>query len=107
MQKSNTAQLSPAGAVKAGPKTIEVSFSLEDIEATAVHLSGDFNDWSPGGLPMIQRNGHGQWLKRVALRPGRYEYKFVVDGRWIHDPRARANVRNHHGTLNSVVEVGS
>ncbi len=41
----------------------------------------------------------------LALLPGRYEYKFVVDGHWIPDPNALENVLNPHGTLNSVMEV--
>ncbi|HZR17456.1 MAG TPA: glycogen-binding domain-containing protein [Verrucomicrobiae bacterium] len=39
------------------------------------------------------------------LAPARYENKFVVGGEWIPDPLARENVWNHHGTLNSVLEV--
>ena len=32
-------------------------------------------------------------------------YKFVVDGNWTHDPNARENVANEHGSLNSVTEI--
>ena len=47
----------------------------------------------------------GTWETTVELAPGRYQYKFVVDGQWIPDPLAHDNVWNQHGTLNSVVEV--
>jgi hypothetical protein len=40
-----------------------------------------------------------------VLEPGRYEYKFVMDGKWIHDSRAGENVANASGSLNSVLEV--
>ena len=51
----------------------------------------------------LQEDGH--WETTIALAPGRYEYKFVVDGQWLPDPLAHENVWNQHGTLNSVVEV--
>jgi 1,4-alpha-glucan branching enzyme len=87
-------------------KRIEVTFALERPEAQEVFLCGDFNDWSPSSLRMIRSSQNGLWEKRLALAPGRYEYKFVADGEWIHDPHADQNVPNAGGSLNSVVEVG-
>ena len=49
--------------------------------------------------------GAGLWQTTLALKPGRYQYKFVVDGEWMADPEAKQNVFNVHGTLNSVIEV--
>jgi hypothetical protein len=40
------------------------------------------------------------------LPPGRYEYKFIVDGEWIPDPSEPHEVVNAFGSTNSVVEVG-
>ena len=89
----------------AHPARREVAFVLSSPEAEEVYLCGDFNEWSPGGLPMI-RHGEGHcWEKRLVLGPGRYEYKFIVNGVWIHNPDAVENVPNIHGSLNSVVEV--
>ena len=53
----------------------------------------------------MSRQEDGLWETSLALPPGRYEYKFVVDGQWRPDPNAHENVFNAHGTLNSVVEV--
>jgi len=53
----------------------------------------------------MKRHHDGHWEATVALAPGRYQYKFIVDGEWITDPKAQENVRNYHGTLNSVIEV--
>ena len=85
---------------------IEVTFALERPEAREVFLCGDFNEWSPSSLRMMRRSQNGLWEKRLALAPGRYEYKFVADGEWIHDTRADQNVPNVGGSLNSVMEVG-
>ena len=87
----------------ASPK-IKVSFVLLDLGAEQVSLSGDFNGWSPDATPM-KRTEDGHWETTVELAPGRYQYKFVVDGKWIPDPLAHKNVWNQHGTLNSILEI--
>ena len=86
------------------PQTAKVTFVLLDPDAKQVALSGEFNGWSPDATPM-KRSDSGLWEATVALAPGRHEYKFVVDGRWKHDPQARVNVWNQQGTLNSVAQV--
>jgi 1,4-alpha-glucan branching enzyme len=53
----------------------------------------------------MKRHNDGTWETTVALAPGRYQYKLIVDGEWIADPAAQKNVPNEHGTLNSVIEV--
>jgi len=30
--------------------------------------------------------GRGRWLLDLALRPGRHQIRFVVDGEWADDP---------------------
>ena len=91
----------------ARPTRREVAFILSSPEAEEVYLCGDFNEWSPGSLPMIRHGGDHWWEKRLVLPPGRYEYKFIVNGVWIHNPDAAENVPNVYGSLNSVVEVQS
>lgn len=86
------------------PKTLSVSFALHKPDAKRVSLCGDFNGWSPTATPM-KRHDDGHWGTTVALAPGRYQYKFIVDGEWIPDPAAQKNVPNEHGSLNSVIEV--
>jgi len=89
----------------ANPPHREVDFVLEFKDAEHVYVCGDFNDWHPTSLRMIGNAEDSLWEKRLTLPPGRYEYKFVVDGNWLHDPDARENVPNIYGSLNSVVEV--
>ncbi len=88
----------------ANPKR-EVAFIFNGRDAEEVYLCGDFNQWIPRSLPMIRHGDNRRWEKRLVLAPGRYEYKFIVDGEWIHDVRACNNVLNAHGSLNSLVEV--
>jgi 1,4-alpha-glucan branching enzyme len=81
-----------------------VTFVLLEPAAKQVSLCGDFNRWASDETP-LKRHDDGRWETTVALEPGRYQYKFVVDGEWIPDPLARENISNQHGSLNSVIEV--
>lgn len=53
-------------------------------DAERVVLSGSFNAWNTGELVM-ERYEDG-WRLPYVLAAGNYEYKFIVDGRWITDP---------------------
>jgi len=85
-------------------QTVKVTFALFDLGAKRAWLSGEFNGWSPKTTPMRWHEA-GHWEATVPLAPGRYEYKFIIDGEWIPDSLAAENVWNKHGTLNSVVHV--
>jgi chromosome partitioning protein len=61
-----------------------VMFSLQACDAERVHLAGDFNDWTLDGSEMEPVGG--VWTKVVKLAPGRYRYRYVIDGRWQRDP---------------------
>jgi len=86
------------------PQAGKVSFVVLDLGAKHVSLSGEFNGWSPNAT-LMKRHEDGHWETTVTLAPGRYEYKFVVDGHWLPDPLAHEHVWNQHGTLNSVIEI--
>lgn len=51
--------------------------------------------------------GNGRWVKELTLPPGRYEYRFVIDGQWVDDPKATEFVSNPHGGQNAVLIVES
>ena len=53
-------------------------------EAEKVYLSGDFNAWNGAEIAMTREEG--KWETPVALKPGNYQYKYVVDGEWTIDP---------------------
>jgi len=74
--------------------------------AQAVSIAGTFNDWRPDATPMIALDD-GRWVKELALPPGRYQYQFVVDGAWRHDPAAVGQVPNPFGGFNSVLVVAT
>ena len=73
-------------------------------EAKAVQVAGTFNGWRPEANPM-QHQGAGEWVVRLMLKSGRYEYRFVVDGVWVDDPQSDTGVANPYGGTNSVLTV--
>jgi len=81
-----------------------VVFRSRHPDAAEVQLAGDFNDWMPHTTPML-RSGGGDYEARLRLQKGRYRYRLVVDGRWLHDPNNPNLERNEYGELNSVVVV--
>jgi len=81
-----------------------VHVEFNDPKASAVAIAGTFNDWRPEATPMVQL-GEGRWLKELALPPGTYEYRLVVDGEWMSDPRVQATAPNPFGGVNSVLNV--
>ncbi len=91
---------------KAKIKRRKVSFSLHSSDAQEVILLGDFNNWSPQKHPM-KRDGNGIWNKAVMLPPGKYEYKFLIDGQWQEDPHNGQICPNCFGTHNSVIDLGT
>lgn len=72
-------------------------------DAKVVYLVGDFNNWDPQADRM--RKYRGSFRKALTLPSGDYQYKFIVDGEWRHDPAAATQLPNEFGTLNSVVHV--
>ena len=80
----------------------EVQFVLEMPQAKSVAVAGTFNGWDPAKTPM-KRGADAVWRARLSLPVGRHEYRFVVDGQWISDPKAREHVSNPYGGTNSVI----
>jgi 1,4-alpha-glucan branching enzyme len=70
-------------------------------EAKEVFLAGDFNQWNPRANPM-KKDKKGIWKATLSLEPGRYEYRFVVDGSWENDPSCNCCVANEFGGSNCV-----
>lgn len=82
----------------------EVKFRYEDPAAQKVFLAGTFNDWDSSNLEMA-RNG-AVFTRSIRLKPGSYEYKFVVNGTdWKPDPANSVSADDTKGGFNSVKVV--
>jgi 1,4-alpha-glucan branching enzyme len=80
-------------------KLMKTEFSLSAPQAKSVFLAGNFNQWNLSAHPLKQ-DKKGVWKISLPLGPGRYEYRFLVDGEWHNDPNCPSLVENPFGTLN-------
>jgi 1,4-alpha-glucan branching enzyme len=87
-------------------KTQLVHFEFHDPAARKVCIAGTFNGWHPEVSEMI-RLGSGLWAKDLELPPGAYEYRLVVDGKWIADPKCARSAPNPFGETNSLLVVAA
>ncbi len=81
-----------------------VEFEVAAPSAERVYLAGDFNNWDPNLTP-LRKERDGNWKTRLKLTPGRYEYKFWVDGEWKEDTKNKLTHPNPYGTANSILEI--
>ena len=81
-----------------------VEFKLSAPSAKSVSVAGDFNNWSSNSLA-AKKDLNGTWKAKTNLAPGKYQYKFLVDGNWQNDPRCRACVPNSFGSQNCLMIV--
>jgi hypothetical protein len=103
----------PAGfqpsSVEGGGPTVTsegVLFTFIDQKVKRINIVGDFNNWSTSADPLFDRAGDGTWTIRIPLQPGRYEYKYLIDGKkWTPDPWNPDVVDDGFGGLNSVILV--
>ncbi len=101
-QKINTllSQLEP-GTIQAN-----VTFKLRQTNymyARLITIAGDFNNWNPIIHPFVKQNG--EWVCRLKLKPGRYHYKFVIDGVWTLDPENTNVELDDNENINSILIV--
>ena len=85
-------------------KSKTTEFRLYAPQAKRVRLAGTFNNWNARTL-CAKKDSGGNWIVKVNLKPGRYEYKFVVDGNWLNDPRCTWFAPNSYGSQNSIIEI--
>ncbi len=85
-------------------KRRRVNLSLEAHNSKQVMVAGDFNAWNANTHPMKQ-DEKGVWKKMLILPSGRYEYKFLVDGKWQDDPKNDQKCPNCFGTQNNVLII--
>lgn len=98
-------EASPAAAEWVDPRPRVRDFLIKSPEANGVYLVGDFNHWKMDDTSRLWDAGEGLWQKRLLLTPGRYRYKFVVDGKWVPDPGNKLAEPNPYGGIDSVIEI--
>lgn len=82
-----------------------VAFAIQAPTAREVWLAGEMTGWDAHKRAMV-RGADGVWRLSLDLAPGQWLYKFVVDGRWVHDPATPDHDADGRGGQHSFVFVG-
>jgi 1,4-alpha-glucan branching enzyme len=81
-----------------------ILFSFYAPTAKSVTISGSFNAWDVHKDWLSGPDKNGVWSDVIPLHEGRYEYLFIVDGKWQPDPSVPA-VDDGFGGKNSIFIV--
>ena len=82
-----------------------VLFEFNAAPGSEVYVAGTFNDWNPAANPLKANSNKGHFKAALSLPKGTYEYKFIVNGQWLIDPRNDKSVPNAAGSFNNVLRV--
>jgi hypothetical protein len=93
----------------------EPAVAASDVRPVKLHLAapasrvavvGDFNNWDPAATPLRPAGDGGTWVVELRLKPGRYHYTFLIDGRrWERDPSEPRAPESDFGAPVSVLTV--
>ena len=99
----------PVGARAPGApaeSTRPVHLRLAAPASSRVAVVGDFNDWDPTATPLRPTGERGVWTVELRLKPGRYHYTFLIDGRRFEgDPSEPRAPESDFGAPVSVLTV--
>lgn len=95
----------PAIQPAAEPVNRGTIFSINAPQAKEVYIVGDFNHWKMNEASRLAKFDDGSWQKKFTLTPGKYRYKFVVDGEWLLDSHNAEKEQNPFGTYDSVKKL--
>lgn len=72
-------------------------------DAKKVVVAGSFNKWDESLFKMNKLEDG--WELTLNVNPGIYQYRFIVDGKWMEDPSNPVKTPNEYGEFNSVLDV--
>ncbi len=88
---------------KATPQNVDFRFYAPLSKKVA--LGGDFNNWNTKKNP-LKPSKTGLWSTTLKLKAGRYQYRFIVDGKWENDNQRQTElVGNGLGQVNNVLVI--
>ena len=85
--------------------TKRVQFELSVEPGKQVFVAGTFNNWNPEANPLMENPEKGHYKTALHVPNGTHEYKFVVNGVWVSDPKCADWSPNEYGSMNSVLRV--
>ena len=101
--KSSKGQSHENKATGGGKKKVQFELSAEP--GSQVCVAGTFNNWSPTKNPLKDNPDSGHFKAVLNLPEGTHEYKFVVNGVWLSDPKCPNWAPDGCGAINSVLKI--
>ena len=102
-QQVSAADLTPVGNT-GEEQLVTHQFTYYQKGLESISLVGDMNDWDANSTSMIEVSP-GVWTVSLLLKPGVYEYQFLLNGKQrVTDP-TMPQASNDFGSPNSVVTV--
>jgi len=68
-----------------------------------VFVTGAWDNWR-SKTPLTRANPADPFVAVLSMPVGVHQYKYIVDGNWMHNPLAPTQT-DQHGNLNNIVEV--
>jgi diguanylate cyclase (GGDEF)-like protein len=93
-------------SVFAPPTVARFSYAPDRGDAAeTISVVADFNGWQPD-VDMLTEQPSGGFMLSMNLAPGRYAYKFVINGEfYVTDPLCRRFAHDGYGGRNSILVV--
>ena len=88
---------------KSVKKKKKEAFVFKAPNAKVVQLAGDFTNWEKNPIA-LKKTPDGVWQTTIEIEPGKYHYRFLVDGEW-QDDRNSPMQPNPFGSNNAIREV--
>lgn len=86
------------------PELTTVTLRFSDIPTNDLKIAGDFNNWIPDHN-VETRMDHDVIVKTMRIKPGTYQYRLIIDGKWQEDPNNPNRISNLFGEINSLLKV--
>ncbi|OEL13605.1 Phosphoglucan phosphatase DSP4, amyloplastic [Dichanthelium oligosanthes] len=81
-----------------------ITLKWEDDSCSSVEISGLDIGWGQR-IPLTYDKEKGAWFLEKELPEGRYEYKYIVDGKWLCNEHEKITKPNADGHVNNYVQV--
>lgn len=95
----------PYAILVKGKKTKPAALSVDFKEDySSIRVKGEFNNWDPSKTELI-KSANNIWIAQLNVKPGKYQYKLIVDGKEIDDPSNPVTISNGMGGFNNVLDV--
>ncbi|UCC95007.1 MAG: AAA family ATPase [Candidatus Omnitrophota bacterium] len=78
---------------------------LKGKDLSEVYVVGDFNNWKKQESYKLNRVSEDVWSINLALKKGKYRYKFLTGNYWLSDPYNKLIEQDPFGGKNSLIIV--